>query len=175
MSVDDLNDVAFEDVTPTVEHPAATPDQLALLQWAADHPIDRPTLPINGRRQYQAIPPGGTKAKGHTRASTFAKSLSDDAGLTTWRHRLLAAGLGRINDELIAVAVGAEERDDAQIRRDLNRVIAKALHVAGEKLAADIGAALHTAIEHALSGSEHIAPDPWHADVTATLRPKMGG
>ncbi len=161
MTLDALNAIALDDVVAPISHPAASADELALLQWAADHPIDRPTLPINGRRQYQAAPPTGGKAKGHTRASTFADALSDPAGLTTWRHRLLVRGLVS-TDDLVTAARAAGDDGKA-----LSSVVGTALHVAGEKLAADIGTALHTAIEHALMGSGEIPPAPYDIDVAA--------
>ena len=41
--------------------------------------------------------------------------------------------------------------------------------IAGEKLAADIGTALHLATEHADLATDARPPDPWLADIVAYL------
>jgi len=141
--------------------PAANEHQAALLAWADAHPIQRATVPKDGKGQYRAVPPGSKKAKGHTRVTTFAKALEDEAGLTVWRHRLLAAGL--CSTDNLVDAVRAAGDDKAQ----LSRHIAAALHLGGEKLAAAVGSALHLAMEHAVEGTGHLPPAPWDLDVMA--------
>lgn len=143
--------------------PAATPEQAALLDWAAANPLERATIPKDGNGRYKAAPPDGGKAKGHTRVTTFAEALDDGAGLTVWRHRLLAQGI-TATDELVA-AIRTAGDDKAQ----LSRHIAAALHLAGEKLAADVGSAIHLAMEHAVMGTGQRPPAPYDADVDAAL------
>lgn len=144
----------------TTPHPAASPTEQALLDWAEANPIDRPRLTMDGTGQrYRAFPPDTDKERSYTRVTTFAEALDDTAGLTVWRHRLLAKGLATLTDELQACT------DDRQ--RDA--VVAKALHVAGEKLKADLGTAFHLAMEHAVMGTGIAPPAPYHLDVAATL------
>ena len=144
----------------TTPHPAASPTEQALLDWAEANPIDRPRLAMDGTGQrYRAFPPGTDKERSYTRVTTFAEALDDTAGLTVWRHRLLAKGLATLTDELQACT------DDRQ--RDA--VVAKALHIAGEKLKADLGTAFHLAMEHAVMGTGIAPPAPYHLDVAATL------
>lgn len=158
MSVDQLNGID----TTEILHPAANDDQAALLAWAATHPIDAPTIPVNGRRQYQVTPPEGAKAKGHTRVTTFSSTLDDGAGLTLWRNRLLVRGLVTSPD-LVTQARAEHDNDKA-----LGNIADTALHVAGEKLAADIGTALHLATEHHdATGTVPGLPDAWRPDVDA--------
>ncbi len=144
----------------TTPHPAASPTEQALLDWAEANPIDRPRLTMDGTgRRYRAFPPDTDKERSYTRVTTFAEALDDTAGLTVWRHRLLAKGLATLTDELQACT------DDRQ--RDA--VVAKALHIAGEKLKADLGTAFHLAMEHAVMGTGNRPPAPYHLDVEATL------
>lgn len=148
---------------PEVIQPAANAEQAALLSWAAEHPIERASIPVNGHGRYHAAPPHGGKAKGHTRATTFAGALDDPGGLTTWRHRLLVRGLCSTDDLVAAVRAAGNDG------RALDPHIATALHLAGEKLAADVGSALHLAIEHAVAGTGETPPAPWDADVRAAM------
>ena len=153
--------------TPTFEtvevpsHPAASPDQQALLDWAAAHPTGRyePPKP-NGR--YRLPHPETGKATSWTRATTLASTIDDSEGLTVWRHRLLVAGMTAPG--LIDQAAAAHKGED---KAALGAIAGRALHHAGEKLAADIGTALHLATEHADLATDARPPDPWLADVAA--------
>lgn len=133
--------VEFETVE-VPSHPAASPDQQALLDWAAAHPTGRyePPKP-NGR--YRLPHPETGKATSWTRATTLASTIDDSEGLTVWRHRLLVAGMTAPG--LIDQAAAAHKGED---KAALGAIAGRALHHAGEKLAADIGTALHTATEH---------------------------
>lgn len=140
--------------------PAANAAERALLEWAEANPIDRPRLAMDGTGQrYRAFPPGTDKERSYTRVTTFAEALDDTAGLTVWRHRLLLTGLVDLTGELAACS------DD----KARDRLVAKALHVAGEKLKADLGTAFHLAMEHAVMGTGIAPPAPYHLDVQATL------
>ncbi len=140
--------------------PAASPTERALLEWAEANAIERPRLAMDGTGQrYRAFPPGTDKERSYTRVTTFAEALDDTAGLTVWRHRLLLTGLVDLADEL-AACIGDKARD---------RLVAKALHIAGEKLKADLGTAFHLAMEHAVMGTGIAPPAPYHLDVQATL------
>ena len=134
--------VEFETIA-VPSHPAASPDQQALLDWAAAHPTGRHSPPKpNGR--YRLPDPETGKARTWTRATTLASTIDDDAGLTVWRNRLLAAGMATAPG-LVDQAAAAAKADD---KAALGAIAGRALHHAGEKLAADIGTALHLATEH---------------------------
>lgn len=147
------------------QQPAATPEQAALLEWAEAHPTNRPTIPKDGNGRYKAVPPAGGKPKGHTRVTTFAGALDDTEGLTVWRNRLLAEGVAN-NPDIIA-GINNANGD----KRRIGSLAADALHQAGEKLAADVGTAIHTAIEHGIDRTPGVPapPAPYDADVTAAL------
>lgn len=147
------------------QQPSATPEQAALLEWAEHHPAPAtPAVPKNGNGQYHAPAPTGGKAKGHTRVTTYAGTLDDGAGLVVWRNRLLARGVAE-SDTIVAgirKANGDKQRIGALAER--------ALHEAGEKLKADIGTALHTAVEHAVHGTDAPPPPaPYDADQQAAI------
>ena len=142
-------------------HPAANADQQALLDWAAAHPTGRyePPKP-NGR--YRLPHPETGEATSWTRATTLASTIDDSEGLTVWRNRLLVAGMTAPG--LIDQAAAAHQ---AQDKGALGSIAGRALHHAGEKLAADIGTALHLATEHADLHSGVYPPEPWTDDVAA--------
>jgi hypothetical protein len=143
----------------------ATPDQRALLEWAQANPIasPHPGMTKDGSR-YSAPGPGESKAKARTRVTTYAEALDDGEGLIRWRHRLLTEGLATLPD---ALAVAYSHDDPEHRKQAIDRLIGKALHHAGEKLAADVGTALHLAAEHHVTGSGIRPPAPWDADVDA--------
>ena len=171
MSFDSLNDWveagAPSDQPVTVIQPAANPEQAALLEWAAAHPIDRPTVGKNGHGRYHSKVPGATKAKGYTRATTFASALDDAGGLNVWRHRLLAEGLVSTDDLVAAVRNACSLDDTAARNAALSKHVGTALHLAGEKLSADVGSAIHLACDHHDLGTGHAPPAPYDACVTA--------
>jgi len=153
--------VEFETIA-VPSHPAANADQQALLDWAAAHPTGRHSPPKpNGR--YRLPDPDTGKAKTWTRATTLAATIDDAAGLTVWRHRLLVAGMATAPG-LVDQAAAAAKADD---KAALGAIAGRALHHAGEKLAADIGTALHLATEHCDLLTDKQPPYPWLADVAA--------
>lgn len=158
MSFAIIDPATFVDVVPP-QQPAANPEQTALLEWAAANPTDRPTPDRAANGRYKLPDPVTGKAKTWTRATTWASTIDDAAGLTTWRNRLLVAGILGNFDQFTDTAL-----DDKQA---LSAVAGKALHLAGEKLAADVGTALHTAWEHACLGNKARPPAPYDADVKA--------
>lgn len=148
--------------------PAANAEQRALLEWAEAHPIDRPRLPMtkDGNRYSPPILPDGSKGKAVTRCTTFAGTLDDGAGLLKWRHRILARGL------LDSLGDDEHLNTDTNDTSTIDRLIGRAFHYGGEKLAADVGTALHLAVEHRIAahgtGTKAIVPPaPWDADVDA--------
>ena len=139
-------------------HPAASPDELALLAWAAANEIPRPTPPMSQGR-YRLPHPVSGKVRSWTRMSTLAKTLDDTAGLDIWRARLLVAGL----------VAHPEFLDDADPdnKTSLTAVANRAALHGGDKLKADLGTAMHTALEHLVLDTGLLPPAPWLDDVLA--------
>lgn len=153
--------VEFETIA-VPSHPAANAEQQALLDWAAANPTGRYSPPKpNGR--YRLPDPDTGKDRSWTRATTLAATIDDAAGLTVWRHRLLVAGMATAPG-LIDQAAAAHQAED---KAALGAIAGRALHHAGEKLAADIGTALHLATEHYDLLTDKQPPYPWLADVAA--------
>lgn len=152
--------VEFETIA-VPSHPAANAEQQALLDWAAANPTGRYSPPKpNGR--YRLPDPDTGKDRSWTRATTLASTIDDSEGLTVWRHRLLVAGMTAPG--LIDQAAAAHADGD---KKALGQIAGRALHHAGEKLAADIGTALHLATEHCDLLTDKQPPYPWLADVAA--------
>lgn len=141
----------------------ATPDERALLEWAAANPLHKPHpgMSKDGSRYMAPHPTGADTKNARTRVTTFCEALDDGQGLVRWRHRILVRGLFAGNVAL--PALNGEIIDDAAV----DRAIGKALHDGGEKLKADIGTALHLACEHHVAGTGIRPPAPWGADVDA--------
>ena len=154
MTALDLDDPALD--APL--HPAANPEELALLAWARDNAIGRPNPPIVGGR-YRLPPPDGGKERAWTRMSTLAKTLDDTSGLEIWRNRCIAAGFHTRRDLLDAI----DPADKASLTAAAN---AAALH-GGDKLRADLGTAMHTALEHLALDTGTMPPEPWADDALA--------
>lgn len=148
----------LDEITAAPTHPAANEHETALLRWAADHPIDRPEPPISGGR-YRLPDPDTGKPRSWTRMSTLAKTLDDTAGLEKWRTRLLIAGL-HANRHLLD---GLDTTDRAAVDRAATTA---ALH-GGDKLRADLGTAMHTALEHHVLDTGHRPPAPYDRDLDA--------
>nr|QOL00353.1 hypothetical protein [uncultured organism] len=104
------------------------------------------------------------KLVAYTRASTFAKALSDPGGLTDWKVRHAVVGVS-ISPDLAAI-VGALGTNPDEFtpdqKRDLDDVIERAHDRSGGNVKADYGTAVHTLTE------------PGNEGVTAAI-PEMAG
>lgn len=85
--------------------------------------------------------PDGREAM--TRTTTFAKSCSDTYALSEWEQRLTAIGL-TMRPDLLALAHGKDVKQD---RKELNGLVADAKAAAGQKVAANLGTAVHSLTE----------------------------
>jgi len=98
----------------------------------------------------------------HTRATTYAKSVSDTFGLTKWMLRMGGLGLAQRQDLLLGIAAA-----DPSDTRTLDRIMAEAKDHAGAASGANIGTALHSFTEAVDRGQTPNIPGPWDADVAA--------
>lgn len=96
-----------------------------------------------------------------TRATTFAKSISDTYTLSMWQQRMAIKGLTMRPDLYASAAATPLEDKDA-----LNKLVETAKEVAGSKTAAGMGTALHSFTE-AHDRGEEVTPGPWSNDITA--------
>lgn len=112
--------------------------------------------------RYLIPDPETGKPIGHTRATTFAKSVSDTFGLTKWMLRMGGIGLAQRQDLLMAVA-----STDPGDNKTLDRLMEEAKDHAGAMAGANIGTALHTFTEQYDLGLNPVVPAPFDADVAA--------
>lgn len=102
------------------------------------------------------------KDKGWTRATTFAKSISDTYTLSMWSQRMAIKGIAQRPDlYALAVATPLDDRDG------LNKLAEEAKNAAGAKVSASLGTALHSFTESHDKGEDKVIPAPWDKDVKA--------
>jgi hypothetical protein len=114
-----------------------------------DQPIDPPDH--IKRDQYDRpllVPPGGGKAIGYTRTSTFAKALSDVSGLTRWQLRMATKGILMMHRE------GRPLVGDLDNNQFLDSIIAQGHDKAGGNDMARRGTSIHHLTEWADLGED---------------------
>jgi len=128
---------------------------------------DTPTTeaPRDRYGRYLIPDPETGKQMPYTRATTFAKSVSDTFGLTKWMLRMGGLGLAQRQDLLLGIAAA-----DASDSRTLDRIMAEAKDHAGAMSGANIGTALHSFTEAVDRGESPVVPAPWDADVAAYVQ-----
>jgi hypothetical protein len=109
--------------------------------------------------------PGATSPLAWTRATTFAKSISDTFALTKWQLRMALKGL-TMRPDLYARASAATV-DDKQV---LDQVAEAAKEAAASSSGANLGSALHQFTERLDRGEQVQVPPPWDADIAAYQR-----
>jgi hypothetical protein len=112
--------------------------------------------------KFTRVGAGEGKDIGHTRATTFAKSISDTFVLSQWGARMAIKGLA-MRPDLYALTA-ATPLDD---RDKLNTIAEQAKEAAGAKSAASLGTALHSFTEQVDRGDDVVVPSPWDKDVAA--------
>lgn len=109
-------------------------------------------------------PPGrGTKRVAYRRTTTFVGCLDDQTGLTKWKARQVAYGMGQRKDLVLAAAAA-----DPSDKKLLGELAEKATEHAMSSAGATTGTALHTFTERLDRGQQlgHV-PDPYPADLDA--------
>jgi hypothetical protein len=114
-------------------------------------------------QRYQVVPEDGGKAVPHTRATTLARVLDDEFGLTKWRQQMVAVGISKRPDLLAQVAAC---QPDEKAR--LDSLCRDAVEAAGASSSANLGQALHSFCQRIDEGEDlSIVPDTWRPDVEA--------
>jgi len=113
--------------------------------------IDTAATPIPRDRfgRPLVVPPGGHKAIGYTRCTTYVGCLDDTYNLSKWQQRMVAIGLADRPDLLLAVS--ATQRDD---KSGLDRIAAQAMDAAKAGAASTTGTALHALTERIDRGEQ---------------------
>jgi hypothetical protein len=107
-------------------------------------------------KRYRLPHPDTGKPGGFTRATTFAKSISDTYSLSMWQLRMGGKGLAMRPDLLMRVA--STSLDD---RETLNNLMTEAKDAAGAKVGANLGTALHAFTEALDRGEDPKVPPPY--------------
>lgn len=114
-------------------------------------------------------PNGGERDVPWTRATTFAKSISDTYSLSMWQQRMAVLGVAQRKDLLMSAKTLHPLRD----KDALNGIVEQAKEQAEAKSAARLGSALHALTEHydATGQRDHSAEDDYvdHVDAYAQL------
>jgi len=109
------------------------------------------------------VPRTGGKAKAYTRPTTIADTLDDRHNLELWMQRQVIVGLVARPD-LVAKAATTDATD----KKALNGIAGEARDAAGSSAAANLGTAIHAAIEAVNRGEE--APAMFDEQVAAYRR-----
>lgn len=113
-------------------------------------------------KRYRLPHPDTGKADGFTRATTFAKSISDTYTLSMWSQRMVGLGLSLRPDLLMAFA-----STPASEREKLNQLSEEAKNAAGAKVGANLGTAIHAFSEMVDRGEKPNIPPPYQPHVAA--------
>lgn len=116
--------------------------------------------------RYLLPDPTTGKERAWTRATTVARTISDEYNLNLWKLRMAVKGLA-LRPDLIASAAAADPETD---KNTLNEIAEKAMERAGSDTGRNLGTALH-AFAHRLNKGEALAglgvPQPLVADLEA--------
>ena len=118
--------------------------------------------------RYLLPDPDSGEVRAWTRATTWAKTLSDTTGLHKWECRMVAKGI-TLRPDLYALAAAAPADDVTA----LDTLTEAAREAAAASASANLGTALHRFTERHDRGELVAPPEPWAADLaayTATLR-----
>jgi hypothetical protein len=136
-----------------------------------DHPpmftdVTAPPVRVEPSRdhygRYLLPDPATGEMRAWTRATTWAKTLSDTTGLHKWECRMVAKGI-TLRPDLYALAAAAPADDTTA----LNTLTEAAREAAAASASANLGTALHRFTERHDRGEHITPPDPWAADLAA--------
>jgi hypothetical protein len=121
-------------------------------------------IPRDRWGRYKLPHPETGKVQAWTRSTTFAKSISDTFALSQWSQRMVAKGLV-LRPDLQALAYNLDVKAD---KDKLNQVCEDAKAAAGNKVAANLGTALHSFSENVDRGMPlESVPEAHRADIAA--------
>lgn len=133
-------------------------------QFDSAHERGDDDVPRDRWGRYLLPHPETGKKTAWTRSTTFAKSISDTFALSQWSQRMVAKGL-TVRPDLLAMAHSLDVKND---KDKLNALCEDAKAAAGNKVAANLGTALHSFSESVDSGMPlEDVPEPHRADIAA--------
>jgi len=133
-------------------------------QFESPHDRSQDEIPRDRYGRYRLPHPETGKVQAWTRSTTFAKSISDTFALSQWSQRMVAKGLV-LRPDLQALAYNLDVKAD---KDRLNAVCEDAKAAAGNKVAANLGTALHSFSENVDRGMPlESVPEAHRADIAA--------
>lgn len=167
MATPPLEQFTAPDLPPSVTAPIpVTKAAPQSEQFTDPTPVAIPDEPVSGQPEPErdrwgryVLNLGGPKKVGVTRATTFAKSYSDTFSLSEWGNRMVVRGL-TLRPDLVALAHGLEVKRDKDA---LNSIAEQAKEAAGQKVAANLGTAIHSFTERLDAGvmTQAEVPQPY--------------
>lgn len=145
----------------------ATPfDQPSTLKGSPDPEGGDGAYSVTGKKErygrYLLPDPESGKPTPYTRATTFAKSISDTYALSMWGLRMGGYGLTLRGDLYARMASTSLADKDTQ-----NSIMEEAKNAAGSKVGANLGTALHAFSEAVDRGEEPNIPPPYRPHLKA--------
>jgi hypothetical protein len=127
----------------------------------------RPEPPLDRYNRYVIPDPVTGNPRAWTRATTWAKTVSDTFALTRWELRMAAVGFARRPD-LLTAAAAVIDPDSEKGKKKLNTLVEAAKEHAGATQRAHLGTALHEFAE-AIDTGRPLAdiPKPFDEDIRA--------
>lgn len=114
--------------------------------------------------RYKLLHPSNPRKKVQwTRATTFAKSIQDTFALSQWAQRMTLKG-ATLRPDIVAAAGTLEVKAD---RERMNDLVEDAKKAAGDKVAANLGTAVHSYTEHRDKGQDVDIPEEHQPTVDA--------
>jgi hypothetical protein len=113
--------------------------------------------------RYKLLHPSSSKKVAWTRATTFAKSVQDTFALSQWAQRMTLKGAA-LRSDIVDVARTLDVRED---RAQMNGLVEDAKKAAGDKVAANLGTAVHSYTEHRDRGEDIDIPEEHRPTVDA--------
>ena len=145
-------------VTPRTN--GAQPAMFSLDGITAPPAVIEPSRDRYGR--YLLPDPATGTERAWTRATTWAKTLSDTTGLHRWECRMVAKGI-TLRPDLYALAAAAPDGDTTA----LDALCEGAREAAAASAGSNLGTALHRFTERHDRGEHLTPPAPWDADLKA--------
>jgi hypothetical protein len=146
--------------------PRTTPNRNQAPMLTEDHttpPVPARVEPSRDHYGRYLLPdPATGEERAWTRATTWARTLSDMTGLHKWECRMVARGI-TLRPDLYALAAAAPDSD----KDALDTLTEAAREAAAASASANLGTALHRFTERHDRGEHITVPDPWAADLAA--------
>lgn len=136
-------------------------------QFEAAHERGEANLAFDRWGRYKFPHPETGKVTAFTRSTTFAKSISDTFALSQWSQRMAVKGVA-LRPDLLAMAHTLDVKED---KDKFNNLCEDAKAAAGNKVAANLGTALHSFSEAVDKGMDVAdVPEPHRPDILAYRR-----